>query len=518
MVNPMQGGAHRGAPHRPRGVLYLLADDLRPEFGFTTRGKMLTPNIDGLVAQAAVFSRAYCQVALCIPSRASFLTGRRPRAHWGEASAKDVLRSQPTIVSTLRDAGYNTAGIGKISHFGESGLGYTLPFPTHSAPLLERTCFTRSDAKNVRRLRYAISAKIDYYSTMATCDLPWGGFPDQRVVNGATLYLKKLAACRGAHSLPQTQRELCRGWGIQVGAPFLVMVGFMRPHNPIHYPPAFLDMQPKASTRPEERVAGAPFEYHIARPPTSLGGPVKEQDTLDEMRRHYRGAVSYVDHLIGVLLSNLRKQHLWNDTIVVLHSDHSFSLGENAAWQKLTAFEHALRVPLIMRVPWMPKARGRRVDDVVELIDVMPTLLDALGVQPSARSPSASPAPTLDGKTLLPLMRGQARACREPLRAYSQAFHSGRMAYSVRTEHYRYTRWVEWAPAEDWWRAASKPALSCELFNHTTDRSDTVSGAFEAHNLASGGSASRSEEVERVAAFLDAQLQGLSRPYADACD
>ena len=214
-----------------RNFLYLVADDFRAELGVDDPA-LHTPNLDRLALQATRFSRAYPQATLCVPSRASFMTGLRP-------TTLGVLSNTPTnalhaaatrlsIVELARTAGFATAAAGKIFHIQES-RGYSLPWVKDTNKLLARPCETRA-ALNVTQPAERSLRSISFHPIV--CSLPKSSrvqFGDEKVVEAALRRLDQLRACGVAEAeVPWasnvTRRHCPRG--------FLLLVGFLRPHNP----------------------------------------------------------------------------------------------------------------------------------------------------------------------------------------------------------------------------------------------------------------------------------------------
>ena len=357
---------------RPKNVLYLLADDLRPEFNFTDpwhQPPLATPNFDRLARTSTYFGLAFSQTAFCVPSRASFLTSLRPETtrsvhndqlHRVGAPRMAPLRPGWTTFDAFRDAGYATAASGKIFHFAEEHPALSMKTIAGTHDLLGRPCDTRRDALDVVE-----PTEAPYFGFPKVCSLPFGSFTDQRTTAAAVMYMRRLS---------------------NGSKPFLLAVGFSRPHNPYQYPTKYLMMQPEANAIDVAAVR----RRHPSQPVIAYA------DSIDcraigcerEQRRYYRGAVTYVDALLGILLDELEALHVEASTLVVVHSDHGFSLGENGAWQKRTNFDHATRVPLFVRDPSRPSSFGRNlVHSPVELVDVLPTMYDLAGATKHAAAP-----------------------------------------------------------------------------------------------------------------------------------
>jgi iduronate 2-sulfatase len=221
--------------------------------------------------------------------------------------------------------------------------------------------------------------------------------------------------------------------------PFFLAVGFIKPHLPFNAPKKYFDLYDPAKITP----APNPF-YPKDAPPYAIppggelrsyigvpeGWPIKE-DFARKLKQGYYAAVSYVDAQVGRILGELDQQGLRDNTIIILWGDHGWKLGEHQAWAKHTNVENDTRAPLILSVPGMKKTGGR-TDALVEFVDVYPTLADLAGLPLP---------PHLEGTSFKPLLANPDRPWKTA--AFSQ-YPRGKklMGYTMRTEHYRYTKWV----------------------------------------------------------------------------
>lgn len=198
-----------------------------------------------------------------------------------------------------------------------------------------------------------------------------------------------------------------------MAAPFFVMAGFARPHAPWRVPARFMELYPEGSVpMPQHRLAPTgmpPIAYHrqgiylvdgsvhVATPTKALNDSVTE-----DWRRHYYGAVSWFDFQVGRLLDTLASTKLESSTIVVVHGDHGWQLGEHDSWHKQTNFELGARVPLLIKVPWLSASSGgKHTTSMAELLDLYPTLAALTATAPAQ-------AAELDGKSLAPLFTNPA--------------------------------------------------------------------------------------------------------------
>lgn len=412
------------APKRPRdtrpNVLLILSDDLNTALGCYGHPIVRTPAIDRLARRGVRFERAYCQYPLCNPSRTSFLTGRRPdttrifgngqppRAHLGDA---------PWLPEYFRRHGYFTAGIGKIAH---GRFADTLTWDVYEEP-------NRGGGQGAGRLRRGMPPRGAGRDDEGGLFLVWqpSDRPDEEEPDGRV--------ARRVAELMAQQRD----------RPFFLAAGFHRPHQPFVAPRRYFGQYPP------ERIplpAYSPDDRSDIPAPALTRRPVDENRSDAEKREviaAYYACVSFLDAQVGVLLDALDRLNLWDRTVVVFASDHGFHLGEHNLWAKVTLFEEAARVPLIVAAPG--RRRGAVCQRLTELVDLFPTLAELCRL----------PAPEgLEGRSLLPLLRDP-RAPGRP-GALTQLRRGRIEGRSVRTERFRYTEWDE-------------GRAGVELYDHATD-------------------------------------------------
>ncbi len=193
--------------------------------------------------------------------------------------------------------------------------------------------------------------------------------------------------------------------------------------------------------------------------PTPLEGPLSE-DQARLLRHGYLASVSYMDAQVGRLLDTLDKLDLTENTIVVLWGDHGWKLGEHRSWCKMTNYEIDTRVPLIVRVPGA-KQNGHACSRLAEFVDIYPTLCHA------ARLPLPE---HLEGISLVPLLEDRQQPWKKAI--FTQFLREGiwmtadgipYMGYAIRTDRYRFVRWVNWDTREE---------VACELYDQHADSAE----------------------------------------------
>jgi len=448
-------------------VLFIAIDDLKPILGCYGNKLIHTPNIDRLASMGTVFLNNYCQQAVCGPTRASLMTGKRPdyTKVW---DLKTTMRSiNPDIVSIpqyFASQGYSTQGIGKVydprcvdkkidepswtvpyyktdlkyyaEEFGEPVLGrYQLPETKALAEKYINEALAQGMKKNEAN-EYAMK-KIK--PSTECVDVPDNAYNDGANILQAKDILKDLS---------------------KSSIPFFFAVGIAKPHLPFVAPKKYWDLYSreempieKYQEKPKNAVdvafhnAGEIRAYTDIAPLTSFSdtknfGLTLPLDKQKELIHGYYAAISYTDAQVGILLNTLDELGLTKNTIIVLWGDHGWHLGDHNLWCKHTNFEQATHAPLIIS---SPKIKSGKSKSQTEFVDIFPTLCDLAGLT----------VPTyLDGKSLMPIMKNNNEIVKEF--SVSQYPRSGGdpeterlgyagakvMGYSIRTSQYRYTVWM----------------------------------------------------------------------------
>ena len=418
LPTPGLWAADRHAQTRPN-VLFIAIDDLRPALGCYGDPIALTPHIDSLAATARQFNRAYCQQAVCGPSRASLLTGRLPastRVWHNRNHFRKQLPNVVTLPQLFKNNGYHTQSMGKVF----SGDRREEDPRSWSVPAVLRRQGWRNyalhESEGERKKGVAFEA----------AEVGDDGYTDGKLAELAVRTLKQLT------SSPNSE-------------PFFLAVGFFKPHLPFAAPRKYWDLYDPNDfdlEMPNDPVKNAPvIAFHAHR---ELGGysdvPAHEEVSKQQARRlrhGYYACVSYIDAQVGKLLQSLKQYELDQNTIVVLWGDHGFALGEGQRWCKGTNFELDTRVPLIIRTPNMTRP-GVASEALTELVDIYPTLAELAHI---------SPPDDLDGRSLGKILKDPRTPGRNVvLSQFSRPFkptHPETIGYSIRTLAHRYTRWVK---------------------------------------------------------------------------
>lgn len=478
------------AADRPN-VLFIAVDDLRPELGAYGATHIKSPHIDRLAATGVRFDRAYVQYAICGPSRASTLTGLRPRTlkiEHIDTYFRDTVPDAVTLPQLFKQHGYHTSYVGKVFHGaqtddahswtrkrtgtgGPGAAGYKLP----------------ASLAIVKQRREAALAKYGAADAGLAAGPAWeaADLPDTAYADGQTADVAVAAL-----------REL-------KGTPFFLGVGFLKPHLPFVAPKKYFDLYDPATlplTSAPEPPKDAPsiarhssFELRT-RTGVPTAGPI-DPETSRKLLHAYAACVSFVDAQVGRILAELDALGLSENTIVVLWGDHGWHLGDHGIWGKATNHEIATRIPLIIRAPGMA-GNGRAAASIVESLDLYPTLaalaglpapeaLEGQSLVPLLRNPAAVgknfalsefPAPALREWAARPLSPGmrqtffgplieqvEAQLAREHGPRYDRGvFEQDLIGCSIRTARHRFTAWIDR-------RSPDAEPYALELYDHTTD-------------------------------------------------
>lgn len=427
-------------------VLFLAVDDLRPEFAAYGHPQVIAPNLDRLARRALTFRRAYCQQAVCSPSRSSLLTGTRPDTTqvWDlDTHFRVALPEVVTLPGHFKAHGYFVQGLGKLYHGGfDDPPSWSVPWtrPTGVAPYGRTENMALAGPPPGRPGAGAKGGRRPPRGpAFEAADVPDNRFHDGAL---ADLAIAALQTC--------AQRE----------EPFWLGVGFIRPHLPFVapkkywdlYDPAKLELAPNPS-RPHGAPAYAILDGAELRSYTGIpDGPIPE-DLARQLKHGYYAAISYMDAQLGRVLDELDRLDLTRRTVIVLWGDHGWKLGEHGAWCKHSNVEQDTHAPLLIAAPGLPAA-GRQTDALVELVDVYPTLAELCKLPLPAH---------LEGTSLLPLLRDPSRAVKRAAFSQYPRHVNGQvlMGYSMRTDRYRLTRWVH--------RSDATKVAAVELYDHLTD-------------------------------------------------
>lgn len=368
------------SPARPPNVLLIMADQLNPRFlGAYGSTVAQTPHIDALAASGTVFEDFYCNSPLCVPSRASMVSGQHTSRLGTFDNGSELPASVPTFMHHLRRAGYATALSGKMHFVG--------PDQQHG--------FTERLTTDIYPANFGWSA--DWRRGLEHGENQGGVCPVGPVTWSSQLDYD--------HETQSRALEWIRRYGqLDEPPPFLLCASFTHPHDPFVITHEHWDRYegveiPPPSVRAPQMDAMHPFNQWIQRRHGLETQPAAED--VAAVRRAYFAMVSFVDDLVGELVAELQRFRFLDDTVVIITSDHGEMMGEHGMWYKRTFFEDSVRIPFIVSSPGRWPA-GQRVTRPASLVDLYPTLLDLAQVADRAEI-----AEGLDGASLLPDLAGE---------------------------------------------------------------------------------------------------------------
>jgi choline-sulfatase len=364
------------SPRRPN-ILLVMFDQLAPQ-SLPSYGHPVVkaPHLERLSAEGVLFENAYCNSPLCAPSRFSMMAGQLASRISAWDNAAEFPATIPTFAHYLRLAGYRTCLSGKMHFVGPDQLhGFEERVTTDMYPSdfgwtpewdhPEKTQWWFHNMLSVAEAGpYDRSLEMDF---------------DEEVAFHATRWIQDVA--RGSDRRP-----------------WLLAVSFMHPHDPFlapreywdKYDPAHIDLPtvPFIPVEKRDPLSRRMFElYDRGEYPISA-------KHVRAARHAYYAMITYADALMGQVLAALNTTGQAEDTIIVVTADHGEMLGERGLWYKMTFFERAVRVPLIIHAPM--RFGQCRVKQNVSLVDLLPTLLELSGTTQEMAVP-------VDGRSLLPL-------------------------------------------------------------------------------------------------------------------
>ena len=457
-------GFGTGCRHRHMikpNIVFICVDDLRPELGCYGRDYIISPNIDRLAESGVAFTQHFVQVPTCGASRCSLLTGMLPKdiSYIGNEACRKHVSGKPetsvpeTFIHHLKNNGYYTVGIGKISHYpdgllhgkNDSVTGTERELPHSWNELLFDSGKWGTGWKAF--LGYADGSSREGKKRQVK--------PYERGEVGDDGYVDGLTAQLAVRKLQELQK---------LNKPFFLGIGFFKPHLPFNAPSKYWDLYDenrillspnpfipenvnKASLQPSLELN---HHYKLCDEVATLEKPVSDEYAR-RLRHGYFACVSYVDAQIGKVLDELYKTGLAENTIVILWGDHGWHLGDQLVWGKHTLFERALNSPLIIRCPNL--SEGVSVNAVVSSIDIYPTIIDLCGLEMPHQT---------DGQSLKPLLINPDY---DGWKENSYSYYN--RGVTMRTNRYRLTRYFR----------DQQPVI--ELYDHESDPYETRNIAAE---------------------------------------
>ncbi|MCW5223615.1 DUF4976 domain-containing protein [Verminephrobacter aporrectodeae subsp. tuberculatae] len=404
---------------KKKNVLFIIADQWRGDcLSMLGHPVVETPNIAALAAEGVTFKRHYTQAVPCGPGRASLLTGLYMMNHREVQNTTPLDARHTNLALELRKAGYDPALVGYTT---------TTPDPRVTAHADPRFRSLGADMEAWRPVGSWGLTKLETYFPWLTAqgfsvpENPWDLFLPQDLGPG------EIGASRKPSRIPAhlSNTAWFTGLGIDYlrstrNKPWFLHLGYWHPHPPFIASAPYNEMYDPARCPSPVRAASAQAEgqqhpllrYYVESIPRSnffqngqgLGSAMDDAE-VRQMRATYYGLIREIDDQLGRVFGYLKETGQWDDTLIVMTSDHGEQLGDHHLLGKIGYFDESYHVPLVIRDPSRAAdgTRGTQVDHFTEVVDTMPTLLDWLG-QPTPRA--------CDGRSLLPFVREGAAPAR----------------------------------------------------------------------------------------------------------
>lgn len=422
-------------------VLLVCVDDLKPLINCYGESIAKTPNIDRFARSSMQFERAYCNQAVCSPSRNALLVGLRPQSLGIYDLPTNFRKTAPNAITMpehFKANGYETQSLGKIFHVGHGNVDDSRSWSVPSF--------------RARTGAYALDSNRSKNADGKGAPTESADVPDDRYDDGSTA-LEAIRRIEDASKKP--------------GTPFFIAVGFIRPHLPFVAPKKYWDMHDPSAIA-LAAIREAPKDAPAYAP--QYGGELRNYADLpksgsipDAMQRHlihgYLAATSYMDAQFGLVLDALDRLSLRSNTIVVFWGDHGWHLGDHGMWCKHTTYEQATRIPLLISAPGYPTGKSQAF---IESVDLYPTLCELAGIpQPDG----------LDGKSQVQVLSRKSDSVRDhAIQVYPRNRQGTQvLGRAIRTSRYRM---VQWMPI-----AGDESDAEYELYDYQNDPLETINVA-----------------------------------------
>ena len=403
-----------------KNVVVIVTDSLRFDYlGAYGNERVKTPNFDRLARESCLFSRAYSEGVPTLPARLAWFTGRYTFAFgkgWPNPEPGDVL-----LAEVLWDKGWETALICDTYHMHKPGMTFCRGF--------DYVEWIRGQEGDPYIVDPSIKVDVDrYFKPRPQEDQKWR---NKQVREQLEQYLRNTSHWRGEedHFVAQVMKAGMR-WLEKVWKgrrPFFLWLDSFDPHEPWDPPEEYRNLYADPNYKGVELIHPVPGEVE------GYLSPEEEE----HIRALYAGEVTLVDKWVGEFVNFLKEKGLLDDTLLIWTSDHGEPLGRGEHGHGIIRkarpwpYEELSHIPLLIRHPEGVGA-GRRIDSFVETVDIMPTILDFLGVE----GPK-----WMHGKSLLPLMRGEV----EKLRDFAVSGYPGR-SWSIRDDEWTLILWLPQRP------------------------------------------------------------------------
>jgi len=386
---------------RPVNVVFIVVDDLNNTIGCYGHPTVQTPNIDKLASKGILFRNAYCNFAVCNPSRSSFLTGLRPETLGildNRIPLQTVLGDRITLPSLFRLNGYHTINIGKVFN-GTSAKNDTIAWD-------EEYHFGASELG-----RQGVGRNMSQ-DQLAWCRWLEAEGTDEDQQDGQT-------AAKAIEFLKQDHDK-----------PFFLGLGFAKPHDPFNAPKKYFEPYPLEICTPPPIPEGwePPYEHTLPNQ-TPIFNNFTDQDKREFLRSYY-ACTSFMDAQLGKVMDALEEEGLMDNTLIVFFGDHGYHLGEHNWWNKVTVYEKCNNAPLIIMNGDTALA-GKETTALVEFLDFYPTLASYFKLEGIPEY--------LEGKSFENILQNPEASFRDQVNIIT--VRGKFLGRSVKTKEWRYTEW-----------------------------------------------------------------------------
>jgi len=405
-------------------VLFIAVDDLRDWVGYHGQNRQtITPNFDRLAARGMAFTRAYCAAPACNPSRAALMSGLRPSTtgvYNNDNDWRPHISPDLTLVTTMQRAGYETLAAGKIYH---GGFDRKSEWNNYAQKEKKDPLPTGND-RGVGKLKFS------------PLDCSDDAMQDAGIAN------------YGVEQLSRRHDQ-----------PFFLCVGFHKPHIPWTVPQKYYDLHPLDKIELPPILAGdlddVPAEGAAMSHQNQDHENILKSGRWKEAVRAYLATISFVDAMLGRVIDALDRSQVKDNTIVILWSDHGWSLGEKEHWRKFALWEEPTRSPFIVIAPGLTQP-GTYCDRPIDFMTIYPTVTDLCGIPTPAH---------VEGKSLRPLLANRAAKWVEPA-VMTWEFNN----HAVRADGWRYIHYAgggeelydETADPNEWHNLAADPSYAAK--------------------------------------------------------
>ena len=478
-----------------KNIIWIMCDQLRRDYlSCYGHPNLKTPNIDRLAARGVRFDRAYVQSTICGSSRMSAYTGRYMRSHGSTFNNVPLRIGELTLGDHLREIGVRSVLVGKTHMEADAeGMERLGIDPDSVIGVLASECgfepYERDDGLHPDG-PYDPDPAYDRYlrDQGFNAKNPWEELansaqgPDGEQQNGWLLvHADKPARIPEEHSETPYMTRRAMDFVREAkadGRPWLMHLSYIKPHWPYIVPAPYHDMYGKDDVIPAVRDAGErddPHPLYKAFMEERFSTNFSRDEVRERVIPAYMGLIKQVDDQIGVLMAFLDAEDLTDSTMIVLTSDHGDYLGDHWLGEKYLFHEQSVGVPLIVVDPdgKADATRGTASDALVEMIDLAPTFLEAMGGK-------AKPH-VLEGQSLLPLLRGATMATerRAVVSEYDFSFDAARLKLGSKVADSRAVMVFDGR-----WKYVHVPGYRPMLFDLATDPAELrdigADPAFEA--------------------------------------